>query len=57
MPPKERVRDKESIEVVNLFPGVAGLTALSAMAGYDREENNNNVRIPFASGCQSLNDP
>ena len=54
MAPKERVRDKETVEVVNLFPDVAGLTALSAMAGYDREGNSGNVRIPFASGCQSL---
>ena len=52
--PKERVRDQETVEVVNLFPDVAGLTTLSAMAGYDREENSGNVRIPFASGCQSL---
>lgn len=54
MAPKERVRDQETVEVVNLFPDVAGLTALSAMAGYDRAENSGNVRIPFASGCQSL---
>ncbi len=54
MAPIERVRDKETVEVVNLFPDVAGLTALSAMAGYDREENSGNVRIPFAAGCQSL---
>ncbi len=54
MAPKDRVRDKETVEVVNLFPDVAGLTTLSAMAGYDREENSGNVRIPCASGCQSL---
>ena len=54
MAPKERIRDKDTVEVVNLFPDVAGLTVLSAMAGYDREDNSGNVRIPFASGCQSL---
>ena len=54
MAPKERVQDAETVEVVNLFPDVAGLTALSAMAGYDREENSGNFQIPFASGCQSL---
>ena len=54
MAPKERVRDEETVEVVNLFPDVAGLTDLSAMMGYDREENSGNVQIPFASGCQSL---
>lgn len=54
MAPKERVRDSETVEVVNLFPDVAGLTTLSAMAAYDRQENSGNVRIPGASGCQSL---
>lgn len=54
MAPKQRVRDQETVEVVNLFPDVAGLTSLSAMAGYDRRENSGNVRTPFASGCQSL---
>jgi hypothetical protein len=54
MAPKARVRDEETVEVVNLFPDAAGLTALSAFAAYDREENSGNVRIPCASGCQSL---
>lgn len=54
MVPKERVDDEEKVEVVNLFPDVSGLTTLSAMAGYDRKENSGNVRIPFASGCQSI---
>ena len=54
MAPKERIGDKETVEVVNLFPDVVGLSTLSAMSGYDRKENSGNVRIPFASGCQSL---
>lgn len=54
MAPKERVRDQETVEVVNLFPDVSGLNTLSCFAAYDREENSGNVRIPFASGCQSL---
>ena len=52
--PKERVNDNETIEVINLFPDIAGLTTLTALAGYDRKENSGNVRVPFASGCQSL---
>lgn len=54
MAPKERVGNQETVEVVNLFPDVAGLTALSAFVAYDRKENSGNVRIPGASGCQSL---
>lgn len=46
-------QDKE-IEVINLFPDVNGLTSLTVLSNYDREQNMDNVLTPFASGCQSV---
>lgn len=51
-----RVRDvpeKTTIEVINLWGNAVSLTGLVTLANYDRPTNNN-VRIPFASGCQGM---
>ncbi len=41
------------IEVVNLWVQGDGLSALVTLANYDRASNNN-VLVPFSSGCQSI---
>lgn len=47
----EKMDEDREIEVVNLFPDIPGLTNLTVLANYDREESG--TLIPFASGCQS----
>jgi hypothetical protein len=47
------VPDNTDIEVVNLWVSAMALTGLVTLANYDRPSNNN-VLIPFASGCQSM---
>ncbi|MDM8526428.1 DUF169 domain-containing protein [Desulfococcaceae bacterium HSG8] len=49
----ENIEEKADIEVVNLWADALSLTGLVTMANYDRPANNN-VLIPFASGCQSV---
>ncbi len=52
----ERVVDMEDdapVEVVNLWVDARSLAGLVTLANYDRPTNDN-VRIDFASGCQSL---
>lgn len=41
------------IEVVNLWVGAASLALLHTLANYDRSANDN-VIMPFSSGCQSI---
>lgn len=41
------------VEVVNLWVKPAGMSSLLTLANYDREDNEN-VIMPFASGCQSI---
>jgi hypothetical protein len=62
-PPKEKylymekiedIKGNREIEVLNIFPDLMGLANLSVLSNYDREENMDNVMIPFASGCQSV---
>lgn len=50
----ETIDDKEDIQVVNLYLDPTGLASLTVLAGYDREQNMDNVATPFASGCQSV---
>ncbi|MBE0429674.1 MAG: DUF169 domain-containing protein [Thermoleophilia bacterium] len=45
--------DTARIEVVNLWVEALSLSALHALANYDRA-GNDNVIIPFSSGCQSI---
>lgn len=47
------IQSDTKIEVVNLWVKAAELASLVTLANYDRPDNNN-VNIPFASGCQSL---
>ncbi len=42
-----------NIEIINLWVNALALTGLVTLANYDRATNNN-VSIPFASGCQSM---
>ncbi len=51
-----RIRDipeNTIVEVVNLWVDAMALAGLVTLANYDRPTNNN-VIIPFASGCQSM---
>jgi hypothetical protein len=41
------------IEVVNLWVAAVSLAGLVTLSNFDRP-NNNNVGLPFASGCQSI---
>ncbi|MHB1003929.1 MAG: DUF169 domain-containing protein [Thermoleophilia bacterium] len=43
----------EPVEVVNLWVGADSLSKLLTLANYDRATNDN-VIMPFASGCQSI---
>jgi len=45
--------DETGVEVVNLWVGIAALAALHTLANYDRATNDN-VLMPFSSGCQSI---
>ncbi|MHB1325861.1 MAG: DUF169 domain-containing protein [Thermoleophilia bacterium] len=45
--------DDTEIEVVNLWVGAASLAILHTLANYDRAANDN-VIMPFSSGCQSI---
>ncbi len=45
--------DQAPVEVVTLWTDGEGLAGLVTLANYDRASNNN-VIIPFASGCQSI---
>ncbi|NOX33580.1 MAG: DUF169 domain-containing protein [Deltaproteobacteria bacterium] len=47
------VPENTNIEVVNLWVSAMALTGLVTLANYD-SPTNNNVLIPFASGCQSM---
>lgn len=47
------VPDDVEVEVVNLWLNAMALSALHALANYDRPTNDN-VIMPFASGCQSI---
>jgi hypothetical protein len=49
----ENLDDDLSIEVVNLWINPESLSRLVTLANYDRADNDN-VLIPFASGCQSI---
>lgn len=49
----QSISENVNIEVVNLWVDSLGLTGLVTLANYDRETNDN-VIIPFASGCQSM---
>ncbi|MGD8562230.1 MAG: DUF169 domain-containing protein [Desulfarculaceae bacterium] len=50
----DSIDENQEIEVVNLYPDPTGLASLVVLAGYDREQNMDNVATPFASGCQSV---
>ncbi len=45
--------DHSAIEVVNLWVDAISLAGLVTLSNYD-STNNENVSIPFASGCQSI---
>jgi len=47
------IEDDAPIEVVNLWVGAGSLASLVTLANFDRETNDN-VIVPFASGCQGL---
>lgn len=47
------IPDNINIEVINLWVSAVALAGLVTLANYDRPTNNN-VIIPFASGCQSM---
>ena len=49
----EDIEDEVQIEVVNLWVGARSVTALVTLANFDRSTNDN-VIVPFASGCQGL---
>ncbi|MCL6106062.1 MAG: DUF169 domain-containing protein [Actinobacteria bacterium] len=49
----DNVPGDEEVEVVNLWLEAASLSSLHTLANYDRSANDN-VIMPFASGCQSL---
>lgn len=49
----DRIPDGAAVEVVNLWVTAAGMSSLLTLANYDRESNDN-VIMPFASGCQSI---
>ena len=49
----DRVPEHAAVEVVNLWLDALALSALHTLANYDRAANDN-VIMPFASGCQSL---
>lgn len=49
----DRLPDDTGVEVVNLWLSAAGLSSMLTLANYDRE-GNENVIMPFASGCQSI---
>ena len=49
----DNIADNVAIEVVNLWINADGLSGLVTLANYDRP-NNDNVVVPFASGCQSI---
>lgn len=51
--PVSRLPDGATVEVVNLWVDALSLAGLVTLANYDRPSNDN-VRIPFASGCQSV---
>lgn len=47
------IPENTGIEVINLWVNAMSLTGLVTLANYDKPTNNN-VLIPFASGCQSM---
>lgn len=49
----EDLDDKSIPEVITLWVNTTSLSGLVTLANYDRPTNNN-VLIPFASGCQSV---
>jgi len=51
--PFANIADNIAVEVVNLWINADSLSGLVTLANYDRP-NNDNVVIPFASGCQSI---
>lgn len=48
-----KIPDESQVEVVNLWIQADSLSGLVTLANYDRASNNN-VMIPFSSGCQSI---
>jgi len=50
----ENIDNNREIEVINLYLDPVGLTNLTVLSYYDRENNTENVMTPDASGCQSL---
>ena len=49
----EQIEDDICIEVVNYWVNPLSLSGLLVLSNFDSPENNN-VTIPFASGCQSM---
>ena len=49
----EQIEDNICIEVVNCWVNPLSLSGLVALSNFDSPENNN-VIVPFASGCQSM---
>lgn len=49
----DHIDESVPVEVVLLWTDGAGLSTLVTLANYDRADNDN-VVIPFASGCQSI---
>ena len=49
----EQIKDNISIEVVNYWVNPLSLSGLVTLSNFDSLENNN-VIVPFASGCQSM---
>lgn len=47
------MEEDREVEVVNLWTDAGGMSGLVTLANYDRP-GNENVVIPFASGCQSI---
>ena len=51
--PLEHIEDHTRIEVVNYWVNPLSLSGLVTLSNFDSPENDN-VTIPFASGCQSM---
>ncbi|MHB0867648.1 MAG: DUF169 domain-containing protein [Thermoleophilia bacterium] len=49
----DEIPDDGKVEVVNLWLNAQSISAMHALANYDRPTNDN-VIMPFASGCQSI---
>lgn len=49
----DAVEEENGVEVINLWVDAASLSRLHVLANFDRT-GNDNVTMPFASGCQSI---